>query len=296
MEALRDPGARGPRAGQARRTVPAAGPARRGDASQAACTCTPRATDKQAISHHYDVGNDFYELVLGPSMVYFVRLPGVAGVDAGVRPARQAGADLPQARPQVGMRLLDVGCGWGSMAVHAACEHGVSVVGVTLSQEQAAFARESASPTRASPTASRSASRTTDCATVHATRSPIALAGSTSGSARCLEYAADLYALLKPGGRLLNHQTSRGPQEDESAYEVDEFTTPTCSRTASWRPSAPPRPLEWAGFEVRDVEAIRALRAHAAALGAPGGPRKEAPKLVSPAGPGSGGSTWRPPP
>ena len=103
-----------------------------------------RGRDAQAISHHYDVGNDFYALVLGPSMVYscaYFEQPPSAGYT--LEDAQRAKLDLVAGKLSLapGMRLLDVGCGWGSFVIHAAREYGVTAVGVTLSEEQATFAR-----------------------------------------------------------------------------------------------------------------------------------------------------------
>src|SRR5215218_8631428 len=96
-----------------------------------------KARDAQAIAHHYDVSNDFYPLVLGPSMTY----------SCGVWQHPDVGLEAAQARKldlQAGMRLLDVGCGWGGMVLHAAAEHGVRAVGVTISQRQADLAKKRA--------------------------------------------------------------------------------------------------------------------------------------------------------
>ena len=99
--------------------------------------------DAEAISHHYDVGNDFYALVLGPSMTY--SCARFVAPDTDLTTAQAAKHELicrklglPE-RP--GARLLDVGCGWGSMAIHAATHHDVSVVGITISEPQAEEAR-----------------------------------------------------------------------------------------------------------------------------------------------------------
>jgi len=96
--------------------------------------------DAEVIGHHYDVSNRFYELVLGPSMTYTCALYPHDG--ASLEEAQAAKYDLVcrklGLRP--GMRLLDVGCGWGGMVRHAAREYGVHVLGVTLSREQAAWA------------------------------------------------------------------------------------------------------------------------------------------------------------
>ncbi len=98
--------------------------------------------DQKAVSHHYDVGNDFYRLVLGPTMLYscaYFETPTTT-----LDQAQEAKLDLiaKKLELQPGQRLLDVGCGWGSMAIHAARNYGVKVVGVTLSHEQAELAEK----------------------------------------------------------------------------------------------------------------------------------------------------------
>ncbi|GGO56047.1 cyclopropane-fatty-acyl-phospholipid synthase family protein [Streptomyces lasiicapitis] len=217
-----------------------------------------RGSDKKAISHHYDVGNDFYELVLGPSMVYscaYWESPESTLADA-QRDKLELIARKLDLKP--GMRLLDVGCGWGSMAVHAAREHGVSVVGVTLSQEQAAYARKRIAQEGLTD---RIEIRVQDYRDVrdgpYDAISSIGMAEHV-GAEQYLEYAADLHALLKPGGRLLNHQIARRPQTDESAYAVDEFIDAYVFPDGELAPLGRTVDLlERAGFEVRDVESIR---------------------------------------
>ena len=89
----------------------------------AAAGATRLRRDAEAISHHYDVGNDFYRIVLGPSMTYSCARFVDDDTDARRGPGGQARPGLPQARARTsapGVRLLDVGCGWGSMAIHAA--------------------------------------------------------------------------------------------------------------------------------------------------------------------------------
>jgi len=216
--------------------------------------------DKQAVSHHYDVGNDFYSLVLGPSMVYscaYWESPGQAG---GLEKAQHDKLDLICRKLDLkpGQRLLDVGCGWGSLVLHAAREYGVQAVGVTLSHEQAAFARKRISEEGLTD---RIEIRVQDYRRIpDGPYDAIASVGMAEhvGTGVYREYADVLYTLLKPGGRLLNHQIGRRPQRDESAYEVDAFIDAyvfpdgelaLVGRTASL--------LEDAGFEVRDVEGLR---------------------------------------
>jgi hypothetical protein len=97
--------------------------------------------DAAAIAHHYDVGNEFYRFVLGPTLVY--SCAHFERPDATLEEAQTAKLDLVCRKLglEPGMRFLDVGCGWGSLVVHAAAAYGVSAVGITLSAEQAARAR-----------------------------------------------------------------------------------------------------------------------------------------------------------
>lgn len=219
-----------------------------------------RRTDRRAISHHYDVGNDFYGLVLGPSMVYSCAYWPAPEPDATLEQAQYDKLELISRKLALkpGQRLLDVGCGWGSMAIHAAREHGVSVVGVTLSQEQAVYARKRVADEGLTD---KVEIRVQDYRDVtdgpYDAISSIGMAEHV-GAARYLEYASDLHALLKPGGRLLNHQIGRRPQRDESSYHVDEFIDAYVFPDGELAPvGTTVTQLERAGFEVRDVESIR---------------------------------------
>ncbi|GHH79972.1 cyclopropane-fatty-acyl-phospholipid synthase [Streptomyces sulfonofaciens] len=215
-------------------------------------------SDKEAISHHYDVGNDFYELVLGPSMVYscaYWERPDGTLEDA-QRDKLELIARKLDLKP--GQRLLDVGCGWGSMAIHAAREHGAQVVGITLSSEQAAYARKRVADEGLTDKVEIRVQDYRDV--VDGPYDAISSIGMAEhvGKARYLEYAQDLYALLKPGGRLLNHQIARRPVADESAYQVDEFIDAYVFPDGELAPvGTTVSLLERAGFEVRDLEAIR---------------------------------------
>ncbi|MFI1175150.1 class I SAM-dependent methyltransferase [Streptomyces melanogenes] len=217
-----------------------------------------RRRDKRAVSHHYDVGNAFYELVLGPSMVYscaYWERP-----DATLEEAQRDKLELicRKLGLKEGDRLLDVGCGWGSLALHAARHHGAHVVGITLSAEQAAYARKRIAE---EGLADRIEIRVQDYRDVrdgpYDAVSSIGMAEHV-GSVRYREYADDLYALLKDGGRLLNHQIARRPEGDEAAYHVDEFIDAYVFPDGELAPLGRTlSTLEDAGFEARDVEAIR---------------------------------------
>ncbi|MFB6631366.1 class I SAM-dependent methyltransferase [Streptomyces sp. NPDC056362] len=216
-----------------------------------------RRRDRQAISHHYDVGNDFYALVLGPSMVYSC---AYWTEDGSLEDAQRDKLDLVARKLNLraGDRLLDVGCGWGSMAIHAAREYGARVVGVTLSREQAAFARKRIAEEGLTDLIEI---RVQDYRDVtdgpYDAISSIGMAEHV-GEVKYREYADTLYGLLKPGGRLLNHQISRRPESDEEAYEVDPFIDAYVFPDGELAPMGRTlTSLEDAGFEVRDVEAIR---------------------------------------
>ncbi|PRY27176.1 cyclopropane fatty-acyl-phospholipid synthase-like methyltransferase [Pseudosporangium ferrugineum] len=156
------------------------------------------------------------------------------------------------------MRLLDVGCGWGSLALHAARGYGVDVVGVTLSGEQADYARKQVA--EAGLTAHVEI-RVQDYRDVDdGPFDAIASVGMAEhvGIEPYEEYARILYAQLKPGGRLLNHQIAalhpeplpgRRERTFIDAYVFPDGELAPVGTTVS--------ALERAGFEVRDVQALR---------------------------------------
>jgi cyclopropane-fatty-acyl-phospholipid synthase len=216
--------------------------------------------DASAISHHYDVGNDFYRLVLGASMTYscayWAQEPSAS---FGLDDAQFAKCDLVARKLGLadGMRVLDVGCGWGTFALHAARTYGAHVVGVTLSNEQAAFARKRMAD---EGVADQVEIRVQDYRDVadgpYDAISSIGMAEHV-GAAMLPVYAADLFALLRPEGRLLNHAISRrpgNPPEFSPTSFIDRYVFPD----GELEPLAMMvDALEGAGFEVRDVESLR---------------------------------------
>jgi len=101
-----------------------------------------RSRDRAVIAHHYDVPAAFYQLILDPQMAYSCGYWRSA--DSTLADAQQDKLDLicRKLALEPGMRLLDIGCGWGSLAIHAARNHGARVTAVTLSREQAAHVRQ----------------------------------------------------------------------------------------------------------------------------------------------------------
>src|SRR3954471_15862100 len=171
-----------------------------------------KARDAAAVSHHYDVGNEFYGIVLGPSMTYSCSV-----WDDDTTTLEQAQANKYELicrklalRP--GMRLLDVGCGWGGMVMYAAEKYGVHAVGVTLSRQQAEYATDAV---KRAGIDDRVEIRVQDYRDV--TDGPYDAISSIGmfehvGLARLAEYFERLYALVRPQGRVLNHGISRRPQ------------------------------------------------------------------------------------
>ncbi len=214
--------------------------------------------DAAAISHHYDVGNDFYRLVLGPSMTYSCAYWADPSFD--LAQAEEAKYELVCRKLglQADDRLLDVGCGWGGMVLHAARHHGVRAVGITLSIEQARYACQRIADEGLSD---RIEIRVQDYRDV--ADGPFDAISSIGmfehvGLSRTAEYLRDLAELLRPTGRLLNHAISR-PTPDGG--------TTVSSRSFMGRYVFPDAALievgtvitsmQRAHLEVRDVESLR---------------------------------------
>ena len=172
--------------------------------------------DAMAISHHYDVSNRFYEWVLGPSMAYTCAV--YPSADATLEQAQAAKFDLVARKLALrpGMRLLDVGCGWGGMAMHAARLYGVDVIAVTLSRQQAEWGQKAVADAGLSDTVDI---RFQDYRDVPESGfDAISSIGLTEhiGIAQLPSYAFRLADKLAPRGRLLNHCITR-PDDHSSA-------------------------------------------------------------------------------
>jgi cyclopropane-fatty-acyl-phospholipid synthase len=215
-----------------------------------------RSRDAAAIAHHYDVGNDFYALVLGPSMVYSCAV--WASEDAGLEAAQAAKLDLVCRKLGLtpGARLLDVGCGWGSMAIHAAQHYGATVVGITLSEEQARMARKRVAEVGLTDKIDIRVQdyRAVDDEPFDAISS-IGMAEHV-GRALMPEYVAQLTRLLRPGGRLLNHAIAWN--DGEAMWNPDTFIARYVFPDGELLGLGElVGLLEASGLEVLDVEALR---------------------------------------
>ena len=213
--------------------------------------------DAEVVGHHYDVGNDFYQLVLGPSMTY--SCARFAEPAMSLSEAQTSKHDLVcrklglHERPD--MRLLDVGCGWGSMAMHAASHYGARVVGVTISraQHEAATLR-----VKQAGLADRVEIRLQDYRELTGEHfDAISSIGMSEhvGKTRIGDYFSSLSSLLSSHGRLLNHAISSiggsklGKRSFMHRYVFPDGELLDVGDTVL--------AMEEAGFEVRDVESLR---------------------------------------
>ncbi len=210
--------------------------------------------DREAIAHHYDLSNEFYGLVLDPRMAYSCAY--FTDPDQSLEQAQVAKLDLVcrklGLRP--GDRLLDVGCGWGSLSIHAAQVYGARVSGITLSAQQAAFVRDRV----------RSLGLT-DLVTVHLMDyrelegEPYDAVASLEmgehvGQANYLTYGETLRRMVVPGGRVLVQQMSRGAEHPGGGAFIEAYIAPDMHMRPVGETVAL---LEKAGLEVRDVHALR---------------------------------------
>jgi cyclopropane-fatty-acyl-phospholipid synthase len=168
-----------------------------------------RERDAAAISYHYDVSNAFYRLVLGPSLTYSCAV--WSPTTETLEDAQAAKYELicRKLGLQPGMRLLDVGCGWGGMLLHAAQHHGVDAVGVTHSHEQSELARKRVVE---AGLADRVEVRFADFRDVDdGPYDAISSIGMFEhvGLSELAAYFERCHGLLAPRGRLLNHAIGR---------------------------------------------------------------------------------------
>ncbi len=214
-----------------------------------------KARDRAAVTHHYDVGNDFYRLVLGPSLTY--SCAHWADPDGTLEAAQESKHRLVAAKLGLGpgMRLLDVGCGWGTMAMAAALED-ATVVGVTLSAEQKDLAEKRVAD---AGLVDRVTIRLQDYRDVD--DGPFDAISSIGmfehvGEARARTYMEHLAALVRPGGRVLNHAISRppGPAAIGDRSFVGRYVFPDGELLEVGRVVSA---MQDAGLEVRDVESLR---------------------------------------
>ncbi|HEX6475749.1 MAG TPA: class I SAM-dependent methyltransferase [Acidimicrobiales bacterium] len=214
-----------------------------------------KARDAAAISHHYDVSNDFYRLVLGETMTYscaHFETPS-ATLDDAQRSKHDLVCQKLGLRP--GARVLDVGCGWGTFAMHAAQHYGARAVAITISERQAALAAQRVADAGLS---SQVEIRQQDYREVDdGPYDAISSIGMFEhvGLSRLAEYLGDLYRLLRPEGRLLNHGISRpGPSGLARNSFINRYVFPDGElHEVGTVVSA----AQAQHFEVRDVESLR---------------------------------------
>jgi cyclopropane-fatty-acyl-phospholipid synthase len=215
-----------------------------------------RARDQRAIAHHYDVSNRFYEWILGPSMAYTCAVYPTA--DATLEDAQFAKHDLVARKLALrpGMRLLDVGCGWGGMVMHAAREYGVRALGVTLSRRQAEWAQKAIAEAGLNELAEV---RHLDYRDVReAEFDAVSSIGLTEhiGLAQLPRYFQFLYDRLRPGGRLLNHCITVPTNKDavRRRWFINRYVFPDGELTGVGRLVSV---MHDTGFEVRHEENLR---------------------------------------
>ena len=211
--------------------------------------------DRASVTHHYDVSNRFYELLLGPSLVYSCAYFGSEQDSLETAQERKLELICRKLRLQPGERLLDIGCGWGSLVLHAAARHGVRALGVTLSEPQAELARQRIAD---AGLADRVEVRVLDYRELEEEPfDKIASVGMYEhvGRAQLDTYVDVVRRLLRPGGLFLNHgitrihtQPPRGPTFIGRYVFPDGELHPVNDIIGA---------LEAGGFEIRDVESLR---------------------------------------
>jgi cyclopropane-fatty-acyl-phospholipid synthase len=212
--------------------------------------------DRAAVSHHYDLSNRFYTLFLDPRMVYSCAVFREPGEPVATAQARKLDLICRKLRIQEGDRLLDMGCGWGALLIHAAREYGARGLGVTLSERQAELARERI---REAGLENRIRVEVRDYRTLgDDTFDRIASVGMFEhvGRDKAPEYFATVHRILRPGGSYLHHAITANPTVEgadgptlSDKYVFPDHELVPIGETLMF--------AEEAGFDVRDVEGLR---------------------------------------
>jgi cyclopropane-fatty-acyl-phospholipid synthase len=214
-----------------------------------------RARDKRAVTHHYDVSNEFFRLFLGESMTYSCAIFSRGAQTLEEAQATKLDLVCTKLGLQPGESVLDVGCGWGSFALHAAREYGARVTGITLSAEQATLAQQRV---RDAGLEDQVEIRLQDYRDLGGEQfDAISSIGMVEhvGNANVDAYTTLLASVLRPGGRLLNHGIARLRIGDPEAGPFSErFVFPDAAPLHVSRILAA---VEQAGLEPTHIEGFR---------------------------------------
>ncbi len=220
-----------------------------------------RRRDAAVIHHHYDVSNTLYSLLLDENMAYSSGYWTSNGASYDVADAQRDKLDMICRKLGLGpgSHLLDVGCGWGALAVHAAREYGARVTGVTISAEQLAFATDRVATLGLSRLVDLRLCDYRDLSDGPYDAITAIEMGEHVGRGNYPAFATTLHRLLAPQGRLLIQQMSRGGAHPGGGPFIERYIAPDMHM----RPVAETiAVLAAAGFEVRDVHAMREHYVH----------------------------------
>jgi cyclopropane-fatty-acyl-phospholipid synthase len=216
-----------------------------------------KGRDAEAIHHHYDVSNDFYRMVLGPTMAYTCAV--FPNEESTLEESQTEKFDLVcrklGLRP--GMTLLDIGCGWGGMVLHAVRNYGVNAIGVTLSAHQAKWGQQAIDD---AGLGDRAQIRFSDYRDVPETDfDAVSSIGLTEhiGRDNYPAYFAFAFEKLKPEGRMLNHTITRPNDFEPSHYKssfINRYVFPDGELSG---PGHIMSTMNQAGFEIRHEENLR---------------------------------------